>query len=125
MSSLIFDPDGSILFAFIETYFDIESPESLPVPNLCRAAEKEKKAPATEESPYLLALVVLEQRSSHISNTPITALHLQQVAVECWTWLTWETRMEICLHHENVDKALEIICKKLQMCPIFEAVNII
>ena len=83
MSSLIFDPDGSILFAFIETNFDIESPESLQLPNLCRAAEEEKNAPATEERPDLLALVVLEQRSSHISNTPFTALHLQQVAVEC------------------------------------------
>ena len=83
MSSLIFYPDGSILFAFIETYFDIESPESLPVPNLCRAAEEEKNAPATEEPPDLLALVVLVQRSSHKSNSPITALHLHQVAVEC------------------------------------------
>ena len=83
MSSLIFYPDGSILFAFIETYFDIELPESLQLPNLCRAAEEEKNAPATEERPDLLALVVLVQRSSHISNTPITALHLQQLAVEC------------------------------------------
>ena len=81
MSSLIFDPDRSIRFAFKETYFDIESPESLQLPNLCR--RRKKNAPATEEPPDLLALVVLVQRSSHISNTPFTALHLQQVAVEC------------------------------------------
>ena len=52
-------------------------------PIFAETQKKKKTAPATEQRPDLLALVVLVQRSSHKSNSPITALHLHQVAVEC------------------------------------------
>ena len=101
MSSLIFYPDGSILFAFIETYFDIESPESLQLPNLCRAAEEEKKrtcnwraprsfgpgCPCAEELPH-------RQLCDHRSSP----------AAGCWD--------SDDLLYINIDKYLKAICWK-------------